>query len=74
MQGEQLWMVFMSVASLLEGKSQDLQLCAKYRQKCATLSPYHWCWKTKEAASLKVKGLLNSCLSITHLALQKWDT
>ena len=42
------------VASHQEGKSRDvcsLQLCAKYRQGSATLSPYHQCQKIKELVS-----------------------
>ena len=58
------------VASLLEGKSRGLgfvQLCAKYRLVSATSSPYHYYRKVKEAAPLKVKGPLYSCLLIARL-------
>ena len=58
------------VASLPEGKSQGLclaQLCTIYRLLSATLSPYHCCLKTEEAASLKMKGSLYSCLLVVHL-------
>ena len=55
------------MASLLEGKSRGLQLCVKYGLVSATLSPCHSCLKIKEAASLKVKGSLYSCLLIAHL-------
>ena len=58
------------MGSLPEGKCWGLcltQLCAKYRLVSATRSPYHLCSKIKEAASLKVKGLLYSCLLMVHL-------
>ena len=63
-------MVSWGVVSLPESKSQGLclvQLCAKYRLVSAASSPYHQCRKIKEAASLKVKGSLYSCLLIESL-------
>ena len=65
------------MASLLEDKSQGVhlvQLCAKYRQESATLSPYHQHQMINEAASLKVKGRSAIQLPLDHtFTLQKWD-
>ena len=43
------------------------QLCTKYRLVNAALAPYYCCLKIEEAASLKVKDSLYSCLLAARL-------
>ena len=59
----------MGVASLPRGQELGVfgAVVCKYRLVSATLSLYHQCQKIKEAVSLKVKGLMHSCLLIMSL-------
>ena len=43
-------------------------VCEIQARISTTLSPYHYCWKIEEPASLKVKGSLYSCLLITCMS------
>ena len=62
-----LWMVFMGCGFTSRGQESGSAMCkiqaSKRYIKSLPLVPN----KIKEAASLKVKGLLHSCLLIMHL-------